>query len=84
MAVTGPVLGAACGSILITKLGGYENTKSVLVMFILSLLCATVSIPIPFIRNFPMFIGFTWIFLFFGGAIMPSMTGVMISSVYKG
>jgi MFS family permease len=84
MAVTGPVMGAACGSILITKLGGYEETRSLLALAVLGTLGAVAAIPIPFLTNFPIFIGCTWIYMFFGGAVMPSMTGVMISSVYKG
>lgn len=83
-AITGPVLGATCGSILITKLGGYETLQSMRALLILGVLCAVIAIPIPFLRSFPLFIGFTWLFLFLGGAMMPSMTGVMISSVYKG
>ena len=41
-------------------------------------LCAT---PIPFLDNFSVALLMFWLMLFFGGSIVPGVTGIMISSI---
>jgi hypothetical protein len=40
-----------------------------------------VALPVPFINNFYLFAGLVWLLLFFGGFIVPIMTGLLLSIV---
>lgn len=44
-------------------------------------LAFTAAAPVPFIHNFPLVAVLLWFVLFFGGALMPALTGILISSV---
>lgn len=48
VSVTGPVMGVIFGGIVSTKLGGYNNTKSLYVTAILAFTSCLVAMPIPF------------------------------------
>ena len=39
------------------------------------------ALPLPFLNDFDTFAGLIWFLLFFGGAILPSLTGVMLNTV---
>ena len=39
------------------------------------------ALPIPFIHNFYIFLMLVWFLLFFGGFILPPITGIMLNSV---
>ena len=78
---SGPVSGVICGGIVTTKLGGYNTMKSFKLIRIVGLCAVAVALPIPFLPTFPLVGSFFWLLLFFGGSILPSLTGIMISSV---
>ena len=80
---TGPVLGAIFGGIVSHKLGGYRTFSTLVFCLIMGLVGCTAAVPAPFTSSFPIFIGLLWIVLFAGGAVMPLITGQMISSVKK-
>jgi sugar phosphate permease len=40
-----------------------------------------VALPVPFTSNFTVFAFLIWFLLFFGGAILPPVTGIMLNSV---
>lgn len=44
----------------------------------MGILAAFIGTPIPFVDNFGLFTTFLWLLLFFGGFIMPSLTGTNI------
>lgn len=37
--------------------------------------------PIPFLDNFTVTLVMLWLLLFFGGSVVPGVTGIMISSI---
>jgi hypothetical protein len=39
------------------------------------------ALPIPFLNNFYHFVTFVWFLLFFGGFVLPPITGIMLNSV---
>lgn len=43
--------------------------------------CLFAALPIPFIDNFAVFCTLLWLLMFFGGAILPSLTGIMLNTV---
>eukprot|EP00760_Papus_ankaliazontas_P029376 PhM_4_TR422/c0_g1_i1/m.15085 len=78
---TGPVLGVVCGGILLDKLGGYAHVDRAAELGCIIGLCALVpAYACLFVENFWIFIADIWIMLFFGGAVVPIATGLVISS----
>lgn len=47
----------------------------------MAIFCVTSAIPIPFITNYWLFVGLLWFLLFFGGYMMPSLSGIMLESI---
>ena len=78
---TAPVSGVIVGGILTSKLGGYNSLKSLKLMKVLGVCAVSCALPIPFMDSFLWAGTFIWLLLFFGGSILPSLTGIMISSV---
>jgi hypothetical protein len=79
--ITSPTLGVIIGGVISQKLGGYESNKTIFLVWILSFLAAGASIPIPFATGVISFTIILWLVLFFGGAILPPITGIIISSL---
>lgn len=66
---------------MVSKIGGYENQKTVYYVFVFSAIGIGSAVIIPFVENFYVLGVLLWIVLFFGGAMMPGLTGIMMSSV---
>jgi hypothetical protein len=49
--------------------------------YVFTVFCLISAIPIPFIDNFVLFCVLLWFLLFFGGSILPSLTGIMLNTV---
>jgi MFS transporter, Spinster family, sphingosine-1-phosphate transporter len=73
--------GVVCGGIVTTKLGGYNTLASFRFIRFVVLCAVCIALPIPFLPNFYFVGSFFWLLLFCGGSILPSVTGIMISSV---
>jgi MFS transporter, Spinster family, sphingosine-1-phosphate transporter len=80
--VTGPVLGIIVGGSIVQKYaGGYEGKHSITFSLVFALLAFLSSIPIRFLDG-PAAFGITlWAVLLFGGAVIPNVQGIMISSL---
>jgi len=65
----------------LSKRGGYDNPKSVYYVFAFSAIGIGSACVIPFVDNFYWVAAALWIVLFFGGAMMPGLTGIMMASV---
>ena len=78
---TSPVSGVIVGGFVMHKLGGYETKNSAYALGLMGALCAACAIPIPWCNGFYGIAVLIWFLLFFGGFIMPPMTGIMLSSV---
>ena len=81
VSITGPVLGVVVGGNITTCLGGYNSRKALIITSIVSVLCLMCSIPVPFCTQFSQIVVLLWFLLFFGGAILPAMTGIMLNTV---
>ena len=66
---------------MVNKRGGYENPKTVYILFIFSILVIGSALSLPFTDNFYIAASLLWSILFFGGAMMPGLTGIMMVSV---
>lgn len=78
--ITAPVLGVIVGGYFIQKLGGYTSPDALNHCFKVSILAAAAGFFLPVIDNIPLFVILIWLLLFFGGSIVPGLTGIMISS----
>jgi hypothetical protein len=79
--ITSPTLGVIFGGILTSRIGGYESKHSILLCLIFGILAAASSIPVPLVDHIVPFTVYLWLLLFFGGAIVPTITGIIISSL---
>jgi MFS family permease len=79
--VTAPTLGIILGGIVVQKYGGYEKKVASLLCVIFAILAGCCSIAIPIFSDIVGFAIFLWLFFFFGGAIVPNIIGIYISSL---
>ena len=75
VSITSTLAGVLIGGICVHKLGGYTSKNAFKLCFIMGSLAALTGTPIPFVNNFGLFTTLLWFLLFFGGFIMPSLTG---------
>ncbi|CAD8102901.1 unnamed protein product [Paramecium primaurelia] len=83
VSITAPVFGCITGGLIAQKLGGYERTKSLYICVIYCFICCLSAVPVPFTDVFWFGALCVWFLLFFGGAIVPPLIGIMLSSVPK-
>jgi len=79
--ITSPTLGLFFGGMVSAKTGGYEAKHSILVCFIFGLLAGIAAIPVPITNDIFYFTLYLWLVLFFGGAILPNLIGIIITSL---
>lgn len=80
---TSPTLGVLIGGFLSDYLGGYEKKESSMLCFILGISASIFAFVIPLMSNLIYIIVYLWLVLFFGGGIVPPLTGIIITSVPK-
>ncbi len=73
--ITAPTLGVVAGGFLIQRFGGYDDSRAIENCLKLGYVAMLISLPIPFISSVPLFVIFIWLLLFFGGSIVPGLTG---------
>lgn len=81
--LSGPIVGVIAGGSFVNARGGYTDPRAIKITLVYGLLAALFGIPFPFIPDYLTACVFLWMLLFFGGALMPCIIGIMISSVPK-
>ena len=84
--ITGPLLGVFFGGWLVDKMGGYKEdgmatANTLLTCNIFGLGAILCAIPAAFVPSFVGCVCLIWLILFFGGALLPALTGVCLTSV---
>jgi len=79
--VTAPVSGIILGGLIVQKMGGYEAKHSILICLGFCSVCGALSLIIPLITNHLLFSASMWIFLFFGGSLVPNLIGITLHSL---
>lgn len=69
------------GGYIINRRGGYENPTTVYAVFLFAAVGIGCAVVIPFVNDFYIVAILLWLVLFFGGAMMPGLTGIMMVSV---
>jgi MFS family permease len=85
VSATGPVSGVVFGGWIVDRLGGYKGLKGNSVSSKLCLsfafMAAGFALPAGFTSEFYLMIFLVWATLFFGGAIVPVATGLVLAAV---
>lgn len=81
VSLSAPILGVAIGGTLLHLSGGYEGENALSICAFEALMASMCATPIPFLDNFTVALMMLWLMLFFGGSIVPGVTGIMISSI---
>ena len=76
-----PTLGVIASGYLVNYLHGYEDKRVYDLSFYLSILVFIFAIISIASKNPIFFVTLTWFALFFGGALMPTLTGIIITSL---
>ena len=86
VSISGPVIGVIFGGWLSSKLGGYNNPKSLYFTAAVSVFSIFVSVPIPYFGYETKWLQilFLWTMLFCGGIMLPAIMGMMLNSVDEG
>lgn len=82
--VTAPLMGVLVGGTLSDDYGGYKGKnvyKAIQMAFAFGIISFFFSFPCGFLFNFSYISIFIWVLLFFGAAVVPVATGIMISCV---
>lgn len=79
VSVTAPTLGLFIGGRVCHSIGGYEGPNSSKYCLILTTITCCISLPIPYLRSSNVVVICNWMWLFLGGALLPTIAGIMIS-----
>ena len=69
------------GGLIVSSIGGYKEPRTIYFILVFGSVGMTAAVIIPFMDNFWMVSILLWIVLFFGGAMVPGLTGMIMSSV---
>ena len=64
------------GGYYVHRQGGYTSEHALKICLILSWCAAIFACPFPFVKIYPVSVGMMWCLLFFGGSLMPTLTGI--------
>ena len=79
--ITAPTLGIILGGFLDTKMKSKDSKLNICLCIVLAVCALGFSVPIPLTDNIYIFSVLLWLVLFCGAAIMPILTGIIITSV---
>lgn len=83
VSLTSPTLGVILGGLAVSFAGGYESKHSLLFCLCFALVSFIFTIPAPLVNSLFLFTLMLWIILFFGGAIIAPINGIIITSLPK-
>jgi len=83
VSITAPTMGVLFGGSVVSRYGGYSSKSALKICCIFATTASVFALPIPFINDFTTLVVFLWFLLFFGGALMPPVMGIMLSSIPK-
>jgi len=82
-AVTGPIVGVVVGGVSLDKIGGYRGhiDRAALLAVGMGFCAGAMAFTSLCVSSFPLFMILIWLLLFFGGAVVPCLTGIVVASV---
>jgi hypothetical protein len=79
--VTAPTFGAILSGLIGSYIGGYASKYALPILCSCGILASFFGPLIPFYDKFWPIVINLWIYLFFGGIMLPMITGVLLTSV---
>lgn len=79
--ISAPIFGVICGGLITTSFGGYNTVSAQRLQCYLGTMAVLCALPIPFCDTFRNFAILIWFVLFFGGCVLPPLTGIMLNCV---
>ena len=79
--LSSPISGALLSQPLLGMIGSFQSKYAMPLCLVITSVAFFFAAWIPFADNFGIAIGLMWIILFGGGALLPLLTGIMITSV---
>ncbi|KAL4500428.1 hypothetical protein ABPG72_003379 [Tetrahymena utriculariae] len=83
ISITAPIFGVLMGGIALEKVGGYAGKNAINLCLFNGVLASCCAIPIPFTNRYEVVLILLWLLFFFGGSLMPAVTGIMLHSIPK-
>ncbi|EAS04286.2 MFS transporter (macronuclear) [Tetrahymena thermophila SB210] len=83
ISITAPIFGVLIGGIALEKVGGYAGKNAINLCLLNGVLASCCAIPIPFTNRYEVVLILLWFLFFFGGSLMPAVTGLMLHSIPK-
>ena len=80
---TSPTFGVFLSGFVLTKIGGYEHKHSITYSFALAFIAGCFALAVPLVGDVEHFVFLLWLVLFFGGGVLPVITGIIISCLPK-
>ena len=80
---TSPTFGVFLSGFVLTKIGGYEHKHSIAYSFALAFIAGCFALAVPLVKDIEHFVFLLWLVLFFGGGVLPVITGIIISCLPK-
>ncbi|XP_051912704.1 sphingosine-1-phosphate transporter SPNS2-like [Hippocampus zosterae] len=81
ISITAPTIGTVFGGFIMHQIGGYDSPLCIYFVNILCSIGMLSACVIPFVDHFIYASLLLWIVLFFGGSMVPGLTGLILGSV---
>lgn len=78
--ITAPTIGVVFGGALSHKFGGYTGSNAITLLCALGSVATVCALTSPYV-GWSVFVALLWFVLFFGAALMPTLTGIMLRCV---
>ena len=77
ISITGPTSGVVIGGTVLDRLGGYTGKDALDFCLVCGTLASLAALPVPFLNHFMTICVLLWLVMFFGGALMPAVIGMI-------
>jgi MFS family permease len=84
--ITGPLVGVLVGSYISDNMGGYKGENLLVALklcAVFAVMACVFAIPIGFVGSLVFVTPLLWALLFFGGAMIPTATGINVNTVSR-
>lgn len=84
--ITGPLVGVLVGSHIADNMGGYKGENLLIALklcAVFAVMACVFAIPIGFVGSLMFVAPLLWALLFFGGAMIPTATGINVNTVSR-
>ena len=81
ISITAPIFGSVFSGMVGSRIGGHESPVAIPSCVLSALMCALISVLVPFCNTTKSVCFLLWVMLFLGGYMLPLVTGIMLGQV---